>query len=291
MTVSLENEFLRVSFSEHGGELVSLFNKKNKLEYLWQADSKYWGRHAPVLFPIVGRLKDDEYLYEQHKYLMKQHGFARDMDFEIEARTDKQLIFRLKSNKITLEKYPFEFVLRIKYELDLDTLNVEYLVDNPSTSQLLFSVGGHPAFNVPLSTTEEFSDYQVVISPNKTYQQIHLQGNYSDFRHSQPFTANSIDVNRETFKDDAIILKLDEEGTVLTLTTHQEKNGIRFSTGNAQYVGVWSKYPDDAPFVCIEPWWGLADDINTSGKLTEKVGVHVLEANKSFSGFYKIQVF
>ncbi|MDV7756884.1 aldose 1-epimerase family protein [Liquorilactobacillus mali] len=291
MTISLENTFLKVSFDEHGGELTSLFNKKNKLEYLWQANPKYWGRHAPVLFPIVGRLKNDEYSYEEHKYRMTQHGFARDMDFEIETKTDKLVVFRLKSNEKTMQKYPFEFVLRIKYELMSDTLKVSYLVDNPSKNQLLFSVGGHPAFNVPLSSTETFSDYHVAVAPNRIYQQIQLQGNYSDSRHPLDFTAGTIDVTRETFKNDAVILKLEEKSTELTLTTAQRKNGIRFNTGNAQYVGVWSKYPEEAPFVCVEPWWGLADDVSASGELTEKVGVHVLKANESFSGFYKVQVF
>ncbi|MFT8476643.1 MAG: aldose 1-epimerase family protein [Liquorilactobacillus sp.] len=291
MTVSLENAFLKVSFNEHGGELTSLFNKKNKFEYLWQANPKYWGRHAPVLFPIVGRLKDDKYFYKQQQYWMTQHGFARDMDFEIEKKTDQQVTFCLHANKVTMQQYPFEFVLRIKYELMIDTLKVSYLVDNPSIKQLLFSVGGHPAFNVPLSSTEVFSDYQVAIASNRTHQLIQLQGNYSDSRHPLEFTAKKIDVTRETFKNDAVILKLDEKETMLTLTTSQEKNGIRFNTGNAQYVGVWSKYPENAPFVCIEPWWGLADDVNASGRLTEKVGLHVLKAHESFNGFYKIQVF
>lgn len=291
LTVSLENEFLRVSFSKDGGELTSIFNKKNNTEYLWQADSKFWGRHAPVLFPIVGRLKNDTYRVNGVDYQLSQHGFARDLEFNIELLESNQVLFSLHSNQETLKKYPFDFVLKIKYHLSESKLRVTYIVENPSTKTLLFSIGGHPAFNVPIQNTELFEDYHVTINPKDNYPQIKLQGNYSDSKNPHDFTKEQLHITRETFENDAVILSLKDKHPMLTLTDKKNKKGIHFNTGNADFVGIWSKYPEEAPFVCIEPWWGLADDITTDGELAQKVGIHKLTEKEVFSGFYEIEVF
>ena len=167
MAVKIENEKLFVTINEHGAELASLINKSNGINYLWSGDSKYWGRKSPVLFPIEGALKDGKMFVDGKEYHMGQHGFARDMDFEVKKLTKESVCFELKSNTETLEKYPYEFIFRLVYELKEETLVVRYEVENPSDSEMFFGLGAHPAFSVPLGEAA-YDDYYLEITPEKT---------------------------------------------------------------------------------------------------------------------------
>ncbi|WP_057896347.1 aldose 1-epimerase family protein [Liquorilactobacillus oeni] len=292
MTVTLENEQLKAVFTENGAEMVSLFGKEKRIEYLWQADPKFWGRHAPVLFPIVGRLKDDHYRFGEQSYELHQHGFARDQQFSLTKKTAELVTFTLSSSEVSKSKYPFDFILRVTYQLYSDKVSVSYNVENPSSKELYFSIGGHPAFNVPLTKEgDSFENYHVEILPYKKRKQIGLVGNYTDLAHAQIKDIAQIALSRKTFSKDAVILELQEEQTTLLLTNKKEDCGVRLQMEDAQYCGIWSPYPADAPFVCLEPWWGLADDLTASGKLSEKQAIHALPAYAKFTGNYAITVF
>ena len=157
----LENEVLKVQIASKGAELQSIVNKIFGIDYLWNGNPAFWAKHSPVLFPIVGSLKNNTYSYMGKSYQLPRHGFARDMDFEAEKHSQKEIIFLLKSNAETKKNYPFDFEFRIRYQISGDELSTEYIVSNTGNSILLFSVGGHPAFRLPLTPDTVFSDYHL----------------------------------------------------------------------------------------------------------------------------------
>ncbi|ANK59486.1 aldose epimerase [Loigolactobacillus backii] len=290
MTVSIENEFLKATFKEHGAELISLISKDSGNEAIWQADPKAWGRHAPILFPIVGRLKNDEYRYQGKTYHMTQHGFARDKDFTVVEQKAASVSLQLTDDEQTRQVFPFAFELTVNYQLLDNQLIVGYQVHNPTTNDLYFSVGGHPGFQIPLTSDTAFEDYYISYDPKKTRVQIPLQGAYNDAEHKTlASTDTDHDLSHELFKNDALIYELHQENT-FTLKNDQNKSAISVTVPNAPYTGIWSPYPVTGNVVCIEPWWGIADNIAASGELTEKMGINHLAANETFNGKFMITV-
>lgn len=288
MTVQIENEFLIATIAEDGAELVSLKSKKNTIEYIWQGDPAFWGRHAPVLFPVVGRLKDDQYTYENQTYPMGQHGFARDSLFEVIEHGSELVSLSLKSSKESKKVYPFDFELIISYALEGENLVVDYQVENTGNDDMYFSIGGHPAFNVPLEQELTFDDYYLSFSPKKSRTQIPLSGPFADFEHKTLGQTNtSLDIRRELFKDDAIIFETKGVNT-FTIETDEGPHSISLSYTDMPYVGVWSPYPKEAPFVCIEPWCGIADEVNATGNLIDKKGINKLPASDVFKTHYTL---
>ena len=167
MTV-IENEFLKVAIQVKGAELDSIFHKEHQLEYLWSGDAAYWGKKSPVLFPIVGTLKDNSYYLKGEKYYLSRHGFARDCVFSIENHTADKAIFLLKWDSENFKNYPFQFELRLHYTLKINTLSVTYDVKNVGETPMYFSVGGHPAFKVPLVEGTSYGDYFIEINHVET---------------------------------------------------------------------------------------------------------------------------
>ncbi|WP_409022534.1 aldose 1-epimerase family protein [Dellaglioa sp. P0083] len=293
MTVELKNDFITVKIAEQGAELISITGNDTSIEYIWQADKQYWGRHAPVLFPFVGRLKNDEYAYDHKTYKMGQHGFARDMLFTAASKSKTSVVLELGSSPETISKYPFNFRLRLHYILNNHQIKVIYDVYNPDENPLLFSIGGHPAFNVPLKNAYlNLENYQIEVAPNVERRQIPLVGPFSDIENAKSVKFNEpIKLSRETFKNDALIYELKQLETTVLLSTPEDDHGVSVTLNGADYVGIWSKYPENSPFVCIEPWWGVADNIKSTGNLSDKSNIYTLEKNKSFEGSYEITVF
>ncbi|MEI5988572.1 hypothetical protein A5881_000059 [Enterococcus termitis] len=288
MTVQIENEFLIATIAEDGAELISLKSKKNNIEYIWQGDPAFWGRHAPVLFPVVGRLKDDQYTYENKTYPMSQHGFARDSLFEVIEHGSELVSLSLKSSKKTKDVYPFDFELILSYALEADNLVVHYQVENTGIDEMYFSIGGHPAFNVPLEQDLTFDDYYLSFSPKKSRTQIPLAGPFADFEHKTLGQTNtSLDIRRELFKDDAIVFET-KGANAFTIETDEGSHSISLSYTDMPYVGIWSPYPQEAPFVCIEPWCGIADEVNATGNLVDKKGINKLAASDVFKTQYTL---
>ncbi|MFC6295946.1 aldose 1-epimerase family protein [Lactiplantibacillus daoliensis] len=292
MTVELKNELLTVKINEAGAELSSV-KSADGIEYMWQADPKFWGRHAPVLFPIVGRLKDDQYTVAGQAYHLGQHGFARDHVFRLVSQTATTATLELADSSETRAIYPFAFRLRLIYTLVGQELTVGYEVHNPANHDLLFSIGGHPAFNVPLVTsTGTLDDYRLTVTPGHKYQHIPLQAPYNDAANATDLDlSNPLSLTRDFFKDDAVILGLANQTTTLTLSSDLDQHGVAMTIEDAPYVGMWSPYPADAPFVCLEPWWGIADNVDHDGQLSHKMGINHLAANQTFNQHYAIKFF
>lgn len=289
---TLTNDFLTVQINPLGAELQSVIDNHSQHEYLWQADPAVWKRHAPVLFPIVGALKDAQYTYQGQTYPMGQHGFARDREFAVVTQSETAITFRLTDDEESRKVYPFAFALEVSYRLDNNQLHVGYQVTNPaSEAPLYFSIGGHPGFNIPLSDDTTFEDYYFGFEPRKSQVTIPLTEGGVDYAHR---TLAATDVNQrlthDTFKNDAVIYELQGK-TKFVIRSDKTKHGVSVSMPNAKYLGVWSPYPTTGEFVCIEPWWGIADTVDASGELTEKLGINKLDPQGTFSEGYTISIF
>lgn len=290
MTVIIENSQLKAEIAEYGAELVSLKAKHSGIEYIWQGNPEFWGRHAPVLFPFVGRLKNDQYMYQGRTYSMGQHGFARDMEFNVIEHGPETASFSLRSTDKTKENYPFDFELVLTYELIDSRLVVHYQVENTGAEEMLFSIGGHPAFNIPLEKDTRFEDYSVVFAPEATRVHLPLKGPYIDMQNKTREKNNArVPLTRELFKNDALVFETKGKNEY-TLESEKSAHSVTLSYDNMPYVGIWSPYPKEAPFVCIEPWCGIADTTDSDGHLVRKQGINQLATGQIFQTEYAIKV-
>lgn len=277
---TIENEYLRLETQSKGAELTSVFNKHNNTEYLWQADKQFWGRHAPVLFPVVGRLKDDTFTYQGQSYQLGQHGFARNFEFKIFDTTDDTITYELASKSRTLKVFPFHFNLKIKYTLTEKTVKTTYSVVNTYMTPLYFSIGGHPGFSCPLQEGEQRSDYKLVFSEPETQNTQLIIDGLRDGKVEQVLNnETTIPLTDELFDNDALIFQ-NLNSNEISLQKEDAKV-LSFDFTGFPYLGIWSKNRK-SPFVCIEPWYGVADVLSHNQEITEKEGVMCLQPMESF---------
>ena len=280
----LENEHLAATIAPHGGELQSLIHRER--EYLWQGDARYWGRRAPVLFPIVGKLKDGRYHYHGHDYRLPQHGFARDQDFHLVEHDEHHLTYRLEDSGESGENYPFAFILDLSYTLRGDTLRVGWQVHNPADQELLFSIGGHPAFNLPLADGDSFADHIITLdSPGIA--QLGWQDGLLDPTPRPTETAFALDYAQ--FANDALIYHT-PGATRITLRGKTPAPVLTVSYDALPYLGLWTPADKQAPFLCIEPWAGVMDSAGHDGNLENKLGIQRLAAHADWQRHYDIRI-
>lgn len=293
-TYSLENAQCRVQINSHGAELASLQRRDlGDLEYLWQADPAQWGRHAPLLFPIVGKLPEDTYLVDEKVYKLPQHGFARDQEFTLIHEEATRLTFQLMASEVSRAVFPFEFDLRVRYELRGTTLTVGWHVRNPAAAPhaLLFSIGAHPAFRCPLLPGEQFEEYFFEFDHPVQLQRQLLQGGLrSGDTQPVPLTAGGTELplTGALFADDALVFS-HYDFTRLTLRSRQSARAVRVSFAGFPYLGLWTKSAQ-AGFVCIEPWQGVASPVGAPGELAAKEGITTLAPSQEFRAAYTIEV-
>jgi galactose mutarotase-like enzyme len=289
MNYEIKNCFIKAKIKSFGAELNSLQKTDQTCEYIWQGDSQYWNRHSPILFPIVGRLKEESYFYKNKKYRMSQHGFARDKEFELVKKEADFIELRLCSDEKTLEIYPFSFELYLSYTLEKNSLIVAYKVINTSHDTMLFSIGAHPAFNWTLKENEKKEDYFLEFDNIKQTQRYFLNDLGLVYKKEDlKICDNTMALTKALFKNDALIFN-DLNIKTLTLKNSKNNNFIKVNFEDFPYLGIWSK-PNGAPFICIEPWFGVADEHNCSQKLKEKKGIITLKKNEIFSCFYSIEI-
>ncbi|MHC5248178.1 aldose 1-epimerase family protein [Enterococcus sp. LJL90] len=288
--ITIENQQLQATFSTLGAELISLKGKKTNIEYIWNGNPEFWNRHAPVLFPFVGRLKDNQYQFKGKTYQMGQHGFARDMEFTITQQSPTDITFTLVSDEKTKTNYPFDFQLNIRYSVGGDGLMVVYEVVNTGADEMYFSIGGHPAFNVPLEAGLNFEDYFLDFSPKKSRTKLPLAGPYIDLdQRTLAQTNTAISLSHALFKEDALVFETRGLNSY-TIASEKSEHSVTLSYSDMNFVGIWSPYPKKAPFVCIEPWCGVADTLGTTGELSEKFGIKHLASQGKFTTKYAITV-
>lgn len=281
--ISIENNLLQVQISPHGAELQSIFRKDHQLEYLWSGDPAFWGKKSPVLFPIVGGLKQNTYTHDGVPYQLGRHGFARDMTFEIIAQTQNTATFHLSDTPETLQKYPFPFSLTIRYTLQDASLAVSYEVQNLGDRMMYFSIGAHPAFRVPLVPAQtSFDDYVLHFSEPETAPIWPLDASGLIQVSPAPFfgaPTQDLPLKKSMFHKDALVFK-HLRSTVISIQSERTPHGIHVHAAGFPYMGIWSA--KDADFICIEPWCGIADSTDTSGKIEEKEGMIALAPEQLF---------
>ena len=288
MQYKISNDFIEASIKDFGAELCSLKKKNDDLEYIWQGDEKYWNRHAPILFPIVGKFLDNEYIYKEKTYSMGQHGFARDSLFEIFEQKDDYICFKFEDNKETFKKYPFKFELFLAYKLIRNSLEVSYKVVNKTNDKMFFSIGAHTAFNWPLEAKNK-EEYYFEFKDTKELERLPLMAEgISNNKNIMALEDSKLSLSEELFKDDALVIENLENKTI-SFKNKKDNRTISKEFKGFPYLGLWSK-PSGAPFICIEPWHGIADFIGHNKKLEEKNGIISLEKNEIFESSFIISI-
>ena len=287
--VQLENGCIQVQIAEKGAEVQSV--KSNGLEYMWRGDPAFWGKHSPVLFPIVGGLKNNTYTFQGKSYQLGRHGFARDTTFSVlENPKNGTVVFGMSDTAETKRSYPFSFRFLIRYTLKDNLLRTEYTVKNTDSQDMYFSVGAHPAFSVPLEKGLTFEDYALRFNKKENAPVYPLDDHGQTLVDPVPFLEDTdvLPLKKSLFHKDALVFK-DLRSTAISLTSEKGQHGLTVSFDGFPYMGIWNA--KDADFVCIEPWKGIADNVDATGDITKKEGILSLPPGKLFSAGWSVAFF
>lgn len=290
MEYRIENEHLVVKIKSKGAELFSIEGSKTQREYLWGADPAFWGKTSPVLFPIVGTLKDNTYYYNDKAYSLTRHGFARDEEFTVEEQDKTSITFLLTSTPASLAKYPFHFELRIRYEVRDQFLYTTYTVDNTGQEEMYFSLGAHPAFKVPLTDGLAYNDYYLEFSKKEDADRWPINQDGLIEEDSRPLLDDTkkLPLTRELFYNEALVFK-DLNSDVISLKSAKDPHGFDFHFKGFPFMGIWAA--KNADFVCIEPWCGIADSVEHDQQFIDKEGIEQLEPGDSWVEGWKVKFY
>ena len=278
MKYKIENELLLIEIESFGAELQRMYSKKDNHEYLWNGDPTIWKGRAPVLFPIVGALVQDMYLYKNQKYTMKKHGFARGTEFELVTQRETVLELFFSDSEKTFEIFPFHFCLNVRFTLEGTKLTVSHTVTNTGREEMWCSLGAHPAFRCDLGD-------KLVFEKEDTIGAFRLKGGLLS-KEKEPFMeqTDTWEIKADSFAKDAVILE--DIPSKLVMLERQEGHNIRFDF-NAPYLGIWAK--PGASYVCLEPWFGVDDTHTHNGNFVQKKGIKRLEAGESLTLTYVVE--
>ena len=283
MSVTISNSYLTAQINTKGAELFSLKSAKTNQEYIWEGDPKHWGKHSPILFPIVGTLKDNSYNYKEQEYNLSRHGFARDLDFEVIQSSENQVVFSLKASDETKKVYPFEFELQFTYTLLETKLELKYTIINRDTIAMPFSIGAHPAFALP----KNFENYALEFEVQETLTCFTLENDLvSDSKFEIKLEDKKLPLHYTTFENDALIIKALQSKEITILDGNKPSLKVTFNDFNN--LGIWTKV--GAPFICIEPWLGYSDTTHTNGNILEKDGIQIVKENTKFECQFSIEI-
>ncbi len=287
--ITLENKYLKVQVSSLGAELQSVKNRTLQIEYIWQADPEFWARKSPVLFPIVGKLQNNQYQLNGENYQMNQHGFARNEEFKVKSQTDQKVVFELKESKETLKMYPYKFNLQISYLLEEQNLSIQYQVKNTQKTEMYFSIGAHPAFNVPLFPGESYKDYFLEFNHSESAERYLIEdGLITKNTQSVFYHPTKLDLFKALFYNDALVFK-QLKSNVLKIKSKLHAHGLSIEANDFPYYGIWAQ--KDADFVCLEPWCGIADEKNKKLDFSEKEGINRLAPAEEFKRTISLKFF
>lgn len=289
MMILLENDYLKVTFSAKGAELRSIESKTNGLNYLWKGDAAYWGKFSPVLFPIVGALKDNKYLVEGKEYELSRHGFARDLDFGVQQINEGEVLFTLSSNADTLKIYPFQFTLGLRYQIFGAAVSCTYEVSNPDDKNLLFSIGGHPAFAAPLTAAVAYEDCYLDFDVDESLTFNKIKDNLiSDETDMLNLDEGKLPLKHALFYNDALVFK-QLHSKQISLRNTKNEHGLHFRFHDFPFFGIWAA--KDADFICLEPWCGIADGVHHNHQLSDKEGIISLSPGQDWKRKWEVEIF
>lgn len=282
MDITITNGILTATINPKGAELNSLKNSTGT-EYIWEGKPEIWGKHSPVLFPIVGTLKNNSYLYNGQVYAMTRHGFARDNVFSVLSQTEDSVVFSLSSNDDTKRVYPFDFELQLTYSFNNDALVLHYTVMNKDGKAMPFSIGAHPALALP----GNFNDYSLVFEKEEALVSTQLENDLiSNKDVPLPAEKNVLPLSYNLFDNDALIFKALQSKSVTIARSGQPYIQVGFA--DFPHLGIWTK--KDAPFLCIEPWQGYSDSPNTRGNIIEKEGIVSLNPSEIYNAQFNVRI-
>jgi galactose mutarotase-like enzyme len=281
--ITIENEFIQAAIRTRGAELASLVKTSTGREYIWQADPDIWGGSAPILFPIIGKLKDGQTFIDGKSYSIPKHGVLRTRDAVLIHQDDDTVEFQFCTDDETYAVYPYEFSFTAEFQLLENGLSVNYTVQNTGDEIMLFSVGSHPAFKLDLNN-HSLEDYTVEFSEPETLDLYGFVDEYlgkveSDYLINQ----SSIQLKESIFEENALIFR-----NIKSRTIRLNPAGIEIDIRNHPHLGIWQM--PGAPYICIEPWFSYDDAIDTDGILENKPGIMKLFPNETFETGYSIYI-
>lgn len=286
----LSDKELTIKTDAYGAELTSIVSNTSGREYLWNADPVFWKRHSPILFPIVGSLNNNRYIHEGNTYTMSQHGFARDMNFELASETLSGIKYRLIENETSLKIYPFHFQLQIGYTLDKNSIEVIWEVKNTGSENLYFQIGGHPAFYYknPDFNRSERGFLRFYEKNEISYYCFDELNRSLNILHRENLENEEMLINTHMFDKGALIIENKQAYKVSLLD--MERRPYVTLTFDSPLLGLWSPAGNDTPFICIEPWYGRCDKPMYKGELKDRDYINKLETDESFLASYKITI-
>jgi len=286
--ITIQNTKLKATFNEPGAELASLINLETGKEIIWEGNPEFWGGKSPVLFPTVGALKDDKYIFEGETYEMPRHGFARRRVFTVRESSENEIIFELNSDEESLKIYPFIFSLEVRYTLIENKLTVSYKVKNLSEKEMYFSLGAHPGFAIDTKNGLNYNDYEIAFSDDEKLETRPLIDNLiSNETQTIELENKTLPLSYELFSKDALVMTT-MKSRELILRNNKNNRKVIFSFSNFPYFGIWAA--KNADFVCLEPWQGIADLENHDQELTEKFGILKLQQNEDWKAHWAVEI-
>jgi galactose mutarotase-like enzyme len=289
--LSIENEFLKISVQKTGAELCSVVDKSTNQQYMWCGDTAVWGSFGPVLFPIIGCLKDNEFLIEDKSYSVPKHGFIRNnSNLESKILNENTIEFRYKYNENTLKNYPYLFEFELQFVLVGKTIHIEHtIINHHEEKPMYFSLGGHPGFKCPFFEGEKYEDYYIEFEQIENDSTCKVTPDGLIDVNTVPCLENTnrLQLHPLIFENDALIFK-NLKSKKVTLKTDAHTFGVEISFSDFNYLGIWAK--PNASFVCIEPWLGISDSVNTNKDFTQKEGIQLLEAGNQTKFTYSIRL-
>lgn len=283
MTTTISNSILKAQIKHLGAELISLKSNQNK-EYIWEGNPTFWGKHSPILFPIVGTLKNNIYLINGKQYQLNRHGFAREMEFELIQKTPESARFSLISTKETKKMYPFDFELQICYSLKGNKLNIDFKVENKNEITMPFSIGAHPALALP----GNFENYRLEFQQDEILNYYLLEGGLiSNNSVELPLNNRQLGLKYQLFENDALVFKTLKSNSITILEKANPIVKVNFN--EFPNLGIWTV--QNGPFLCVEPWFGYSDTLTGYDDFSKKEGIRLLRKMETFESNYNLEVF
>ncbi len=276
---------LKIRIENKGAELTRIkFNNKEMLHN----GKEFWDRQAPILFPTVGRLKDNKTIINDRTYEIPQHGFAKDMEFELIKETENEKIYKTKSNKETLKMYPFEFELYTKYIINENTLIVEYEIINKDNKEMIFGIGGHPGFKLDMPQEEYYFELE---GEEDKVEFMEVEGSYISNKPAKNILKDNkiIEITKDTFINDAIMMKKLKSNKITLKQKRDNKKILEFNFKDFPILAIWSM--PEAPFICLEPWFNYADRVKETGYFKDKEGIVTLKPKQQFNCKFSVEFF
>lgn len=281
MIYTAENQKFTLGVKEMGAELTSLKSKETGYEFIWDGNTDIWYGQSPILFPIIGRLLDDKYRLNGNEYTMPKHGIVRKKPFRLISSTTDSLTFSQTNDNESIEMYPYEFEIQVKFQLTDTGLSVTHTIFNNNSDKMYFSFGAHPAFNCKIGDYLEFENNEELLTERIDHESILI-----DEKFPVDIQNKSIYLTEDLFCNDALILS-GYTSKSISLKSDSHNRVVKFNF-DSPFLGIWAK--PNAPYVCIEPWWGVNDNYNKKQDISEKRGIMVLEANQSQSFNWNIEI-